>query len=109
MEYEPDVPTHQEIHDFFCRIKSLSELDALAMQINDLLTAPWISFIRLSAILIILHIRFPAAVTGGVPSAVFQHMRNLTPRSKTDLQAQISLYKNIFPARERAHFENFCR
>jgi hypothetical protein len=107
MEYEPDVPTRQEIHDFFCRIKSLSELDALAMQINDLLGPMDIVHPTIGD-LDYLAYSLSSGCDGGCAKCSFQHMRSLTPRSKTDLQAQISLYKNIFPARERAHFEIFA-
>lgn len=107
LEYEPDVPTEEEIRAFFRRIKSPGELESIAARINALLGPMDIVHPTIGD-LDYLAYSLSSGCDGGCAKCSFHHVRNLTPRSEAEVQAQIDLYRGLFPARERAQFEIFA-
>lgn len=107
LEYEPDVPTDEEIRAFFLRIKSLPELDRIAERVNALLGPMDIVHPTIGD-LDYLAYSLSSGCDGGCAKCSFRHMRSLISRSEADVQAQIDLYRELFPPRERAHFEIFA-
>lgn len=107
LEYEPDVPTNDEIGSFFRRVKSLSDLDGIARRVNALL-GPMDIVHPTVGDLDYLAFSLSSGCDGGCAKCSFHHMRSLAPRSEGDVQSQIDLYRELFPARERARFEIFA-
>lgn len=106
-EYEPDVPTDEELLTFFRNVKGPSELDSLAKRLNSRL-----------GLIDVLHptigdldyLVFSVAqgCDGGCRKCSFQHRRSLTPRTEEDVKSQIGLYNEIFSQKERSRFEIFA-
>lgn len=107
LAYEPDVPTDEEIRDFFRRIRSLVELDVIAERVNALLGPMDIVHPTIGD-LDYLAYSLSSGCDGGCAKCSFQHLRSLSPRTVADIEAQIALYRDIFPQRERAEFGIFA-
>ena len=105
--YEPVVPSDNDILHFFRSIKSLAELDTLALRLNT----------HLGAMDIIhpdmgdrdyLAFSFCQGCDGGCVKCSFQHERQLRARSHEEITAQIEFYKNLFTQQERTRFDMFA-
>ena len=107
LDYEMEVPTDEDLLVFFRKIKSLSELEIIAQQLNNLLGPMDIVHPDIGD-RDYLAFSFSQGCDGGCVKCNFQHNRRLIPRSQKELHNQIEFYKNIFSPDERARFEIFA-
>ena len=107
LDYEVEIPTDEDMLNFFSKIKSLSELETIACQLNDLLGPMDIVHPDIGD-RDYLAFSFSQGCDGGCVKCNFQHDRRLKPRSQEEIQKQIVFYKNIFSSDERARFEIFA-
>jgi hypothetical protein len=107
LEYEPDVPADDDITDFFKKIKSRSELDAIAIELNTLLGAMDIIHPAIGD-LDYLAFSLSQGCDGGCLKCNFQHNRHLRPRSEDEISSQIDFYKKLYSQQEREKFEIFA-
>ncbi len=107
LEYEPFVPTDNDIVDFFKKIKSRTELAALSNELNSLLGAMDIIHPAIGD-LDYLAFSLSQGCDGGCLKCNFQHNRSLRPRSEDEISTQIDFYKKLCSSHEREKFEIFA-
>jgi hypothetical protein len=107
LEYEPDVPADDDIIDFFKKIKSRTELAAIAGELNTLLGAMDIIHPAMGD-LDYLAFSLSQGCDGGCLKCNFQHNRHLSARSEDEISNQIDFYKKLYSSQEREKFEIFA-
>ena len=107
LEYEPFVPSDHDILDFFKKIKSRPELDALSNELNSLLGAMDIIHPAIGD-LDYLAFSLSQGCDGGCLKCNFRHNRSLRPRTSDDISRQIAFYRQLYSPQEREKFEIFA-
>jgi len=107
LEYETDVPSDEDISAFFKNLKTISELDALSKDLNSLLGNMDIIHPAIGD-LDYLAFSLSQGCDGGCVKCSFRHQRMLVPRTASEVEAQIGVYKTLYSDHERAKFDIFA-